>query len=205
MIAYLKGTIISQNEESIIIENNGLGYDVFIPKSTLTNYPENCQAELFIYHHINDSGQTLFGFPTSEDRKLFLHLISVSGIGPKTALQFFDYYPSSEIVSHITSGNLAAISKISGIGKKSSERIILELKDKLTKLYGPTYQVDGGVSINCCSNNLLESAFKEDLIGAFIGLGYNKKQIEELIEQNSNHLSEHQSVEESIRFLLSKS
>lgn len=205
MIAYIKGTTLTKSEETLIIENNGLGYEIFIPKSTLIKYSIGHETELFLYHHITDNGQTLFGFNNNNDRQLFLQLISVSGVGPKTALQFFDTYSSEEIVGHITSGNLVAISKINGIGKKSSERIVLELKEKLTKIYGPAKQTANNTSSITPLSSLLESAFKDDIINAFLSLGYNQRQVEELINKNMEHLSTQKSVEDSIKYLLTRS
>jgi len=203
MIAFLKGKIIFKSESSAILQCQDIGYDLFIPKNRLSSITTNTDYEFFIYHHITDSGQLLFGFDSPEERELFLLLISVSGVGPKTALQFFDSYDNQEIIEIITAENIAAINKISGIGKKTTERIILELKDKLIKKYGPISQ-SAKASDKNRSLTKISYSDKEDIVSAFLGLGYQRKQLEELIIEYEKELSTHQKVEESIRFLLTK-
>lgn len=202
MIALIEGKILYKNESSVIIRCDNLGYEVFIAKNKLATLESQQNYLFYIYHHITDSSQVLFGFESFEDRNLFLQLISVSGVGPKTALQFFDIYNSTEIIDLIINENLTAINKVNGIGKKTAERIILELQDKFLKIYGkvtPTKKI--GSEKNTPKISYSE---REDIISAFLGLGYQRKQLEQLIDEHEQQLADFDKVEKSIKFLLSK-
>ena len=200
MIAYLQGELKAILDNSLILELNGIGYELFIPKQWLAKYRSGNKAEFYIYQQIKEDSVTLFGFQHLAERNLFLHLISISGVGPKTAIQFFDTYSHDEIIRAITQKDHAAISRISGIGKKTSERIILELQDKFLKLYGNNLAGSDKIS----KESLLESSFKEDLIEALITLGYPRRFAEELLIKHQVLLSQQDSVETALKSLLTR-
>ncbi|MEX2656330.1 MAG: Holliday junction branch migration protein RuvA [Balneolales bacterium] len=132
MIAYLNGNIVSKNPGVIIIDIGGLGYSVRVSNHTFDRLPttgENCI--LHIHHHISENDQQLFGFASIEERNLFELLITVKSIGPRLALALLSSMPPLQVINAIVDQNPALIARSPGIGKKSAERIVLELSDKL--------------------------------------------------------------------------
>lgn len=204
MIALIEGNIVHKNESSAIVRCADIGYEIFIPQKKLSAIDADQKILFYIYHHITESSQLLFGFDSVEDRALFLQLISVSGVGPKTALQFFDLYHNREIIDIIIDEDLSAINKISGIGKKTAERIILELKDKLFKLYGTSEKPKNSKDSPDKATPKISYSEKEDIVSAFLGLGYQRKQLEQLINEHQEELSNFPKVEDSIKYLLGK-
>jgi Holliday junction DNA helicase RuvA len=132
MIAYLKGGLAWKGQDRCIIDVGGVGYEVEISAQTLDKLPatEN-EIKLLIYHHITDSDQRLFGFVSSKEKNLFERLITVKGIGPKLALTILSGLPANILMEAILMQDTTSLSSISGIGKKTAERMVLELKDKL--------------------------------------------------------------------------
>ena len=142
MISYIKGVIIKKLPTSVIIENNGLGYEVFLNINNPTIY-ENNEIELYTYLHVREDAWTLYGFLSWEEREVFLLLISVSGIGPKIAMAIISYSSLSQLKRSIATGNIDGLIKIPGIGKKTAQRIVVELKDKMADLILPSEKVEG--------------------------------------------------------------
>lgn len=130
MISYIKGKIIKRFSNSIIIENNGLGYEVFI-NANKPYINENSEIELYTHLHIREDAWTLYGFLTWEEKEIFLLLINVSGIGPKVALSIISHSSLSQLKRSIATGNTDGLVKIPGIGNKTAQRIVVELKDKM--------------------------------------------------------------------------
>ena len=170
MIALLRGNIISLSLNSLLIDVNGVGYDCIISLSTSNHFKDNDKKEIkvLIYHHINDTTQSLFAFHEKEERNIFKLLISVSGVGPKTAIQFLSSSTGEELEEKIKSGEVEALTSIPGIGSKTAKRIIIELKEKLTSKKDDSMPVD--------KNSFIESNYK-DALDALLVLGYNKKDI----------------------------
>lgn len=134
MIVRLRGKVWESYPNRLVIDVGGVGYDVLVPHSSIDEiHPvEGGDVELRIYHHIRENGQQLYGFATDEDRDVFLLLIDrVSGIGPAIALAVLNGMPVGQFKSCVASGDSVSLSKIKGLGKKTAERIILELKDKV--------------------------------------------------------------------------
>ena len=131
MISYLKGKLVYKGENSILIETSDIGYQVLVSLTTLAKMP-SIGEELKIFTHMNvkEDGITLFGFFTKEEQEMFLKLLSVGGVGPKGALGFLSELSPQQIVMAIISGDSKTLSKAPGVGKKTAERVILELKDK---------------------------------------------------------------------------
>ncbi|NCT55048.1 Holliday junction branch migration protein RuvA [Candidatus Falkowbacteria bacterium] len=161
MIAYLKGKIIHKGSGIIILENNKIGYKVFLGEEFFNSISLDEEREIFIYQQIKEDANDLYGFRNFSDLELFELLISVSGVGPKSALGILNLAGGADIKEAILSGDSASLTKVSGIGKKTAERLVLELKTKIAKL-------DGG-------KELLNSAisFGADEIDALISLGYS--------------------------------
>lgn len=132
MIGHLRGTVLEKHPNQVIVEAAGVGYDVQIPISTYTSLPgEGSAVALRIYTHVREDALLLFGFATAEEKLVFERLISVSGIGPKLALAVLSGLPTADLVTAIRNSDVQRLVRIPGVGKKTAERIVLELKDKL--------------------------------------------------------------------------
>src|SRR5579884_2865754 len=132
MIAHLRGIVLEKHPNQVIVEAGGVGYDVQIPISTYTSIPrEGSAVALRIYTHVREDALLLFGFATVEEKLVFERLIAVSGIGPKLAVTVLSGLPTPELVAAIRGGDVQRLVRIPGVGKKTAERIVLELKDKL--------------------------------------------------------------------------
>lgn len=138
MIASLRGTVINQFEDSIIIDVNGVGYGVYISQIDLNNVPLDQEVNLFIYEHIREQSHDLFGFLLIETKHFFEQLLDVNGVGPKMALKILDIGNITDIKNAISSSNALYIKQASGVGQKLAERIIIELKNKLVAGFSTT-------------------------------------------------------------------
>ncbi len=135
MIGSLSGKLIEKDFSSCLLDVNGVGYEVQIPLSTFDKLPlENSQVTLLIHTAVREDAITLFGFAGKEEKKLFQQLIGVSGVGGKLALNILGAMPAGSFCAAIASGDVKALSRINGVGKRTAERLIVELKDKLEGL-----------------------------------------------------------------------
>lgn len=173
MIAYITGTILAKNDNSLILKTSDLGYKVFVSKKVLYENQVNDSLELFTYEHIREDLRDLFGFVDLADLQLFEKLISVSGVGPKTALGLFSETSGTDIKSAIIHGDSAILKKVAGIGAKTAERVVLELKNKL----------DGVVGVNIKSKDELSQ--DSDALEALTSLGYQPAQAREALKKVS--------------------
>jgi Holliday junction DNA helicase RuvA len=178
MIGYLRGTILEKHPNQVILEAAGVGYDVQIPISTFTALPEQgATATLRIHTHVREDALLLFGFATPEEKTVFERLISVSGIGPKLAITVLSGLPTAELVAAIRGSDLPRLIRIPGIGKKTAERIVLELKDKLISVDAAgkaTPQADAGPSF---------SMLERDVLSALQNLGCARPAAEEALRK----------------------
>ena len=178
MIAYLRGTILEKHPNQIILEAAGVGYDIQIPISTFTALPDQgATAALRIYTHVREDALLLFGFATSEEKAVFERLISVSGIGPKLAITVLSGLPTPELIAAIRSSDLARLVRIPGVGKKTAERIVLELKDKLMSVDAagkPTPAMETGPAY---------STLERDVLSALQNLGCSRPAGEEALRK----------------------
>ena len=132
MIALLRGTLLEKHPNQVIVEIAGVGYDVTVPVSTFTNLPDTgAEVRLRIYTHVREDALSLFGFFSQDEKTLFERLISVSGIGPKLAITALSGIATQDLIGAIRRGEVERLTRIPGIGKKTAERIVLELRDKL--------------------------------------------------------------------------
>ena len=135
MIALLRGTLLEKHPNQAIVDANGVGYDVQIPVSTFSALPEvGVEVRLRIHTHVREDALLLYGFATAEEKTVFERLIAVSGIGPKLAVTVLSGLPTPALVAAIRSGSVDQLVRVPGVGKKTAERMILELKDKLDML-----------------------------------------------------------------------
>src|SRR5712692_522571 len=141
MIAYLSGTLLSKQATSAIVDVGGVGYDVAIPLSTFYELGEiGAPVQLRIYTHVREDTLQLFGFKTVRERELFLELISVSGVGPGLAIKLLSGMNADELVASIRTNNLVRLVAIPGVGRKTAERLVVELRDKIAALSSPAFE-----------------------------------------------------------------
>ena len=177
MYAYITGTIVEKNNEGIIIENNGIGYNIFMPKSKIDIIPdEGKEARIFTYTLVREDAFLLYGFAKREELNIFKKLISVSGIGPKGALSILSTLTVEELVIALANRDAAAISKAPGVGKKSAERLVIDLNDKVSK-EEIEISIDG---VDKPSDDMT-SAMNE-AIEAMLALGFSAKISKEAVE-----------------------
>jgi len=135
MIARLSGTLLNKNPPFLVIDVNGVAYEVEAPLGVFSDLPENGeQVTILIHHHFSQDAQTLYGFATLGERALFRKLLKISGIGAKMALNILSGASGEELARYVSAGDVASLTRLPGIGKKTAERIIMELRDKLTGL-----------------------------------------------------------------------
>jgi Holliday junction DNA helicase RuvA len=137
MIAHLRGTVLEKHPGSVIVEVHGVGYDVTIPVSAFSSLPDaGAEVRLHIHTHVREDAFVLFGFLTPADKVLFEKLITVSGVGPKLAITTLGGLTAPDLAAAIKGGSLETLTRIPGVGKKTAERLVLELRDKLDLLPG---------------------------------------------------------------------
>lgn len=166
MIDYIKGELTEINPAYAVIETGGIGYSINITLPTFTTIQQEKTAKLYIYESIREDAIVLFGFLSQVERQLFLLLISVSGVGANTARVIMSSYSAQELQSMIASGNVAALCSIKGIGNKTAQRIIVDLKDKIVKIA----DVSDGVSL---TQFVETNQTKEEAISALVMLGFS--------------------------------
>lgn len=168
MIAYLSGTVINKNEKYAVILTGGVGYRVFLPTSLLAEIKDRGEAAFWIHYHSSEQGTALFGLRAPADLEFFEMLIGVSGVGPKTALAVFNVAEAADLKASIARGESALLSQVSGIGKKTAERIVLELRGKLSGM------------------SLAEANFGSDELEALVVLGYSQAQAWQALTEVGN-------------------
>jgi Holliday junction DNA helicase RuvA len=171
MIAFLKGRLAHKEATYVILEVNGIGYRVFISLNTYTAIKNEEACTLFTHFHVKEDAQLLYGFTNSAEKQTFQLLISISGVGPNTALMVLSTLSSVELKNAIVSDDVKTIQSVKGIGAKTAQRIILELKDKVIK-EGVSPEDNSGVS-----NNTL----KEEALTALVTLGISKNVAEKSV------------------------
>jgi Holliday junction DNA helicase RuvA len=175
VIAHLRGTILEKHPNRLIVDIAGVGYDVFVPLSTFYGLGEpGSQIALRIHTHVREDALLLYGFVTLLEQDLFERLIGVSGIGPKLALAVLSGIEPPELVRAIERGDVARLTAIPGVGKKTSERIVLELKDRLPSVRIAAVGIGGEAS----GAPLL----RDDLLSALMNLGYHRPLAEKALE-----------------------
>jgi holliday junction DNA helicase RuvA len=174
VIAYLRGRIFDKQPNRIVVDVNGVGYDVAVPLSTFYGLGDaGAEITLRIHTHVREDALLLFGFATRLEQDLFERLISVSGIGPKVALAVLSGIEPADLIKAIQRGDLARLTAIPGVGKKTSERIVLELKDRLP-VVAHTPAPEGA--------HAEPSALKDDVMSALVNLGYHRPLAEKAVD-----------------------
>jgi len=193
MIALLTGRLAFKGPTHLALDVHGVGYEVFIPLSTYYNLPNlNDSLSLNIHTHVREDALQLFGFITPQEKEAFLLLTTVSGIGPKTALGILSALPVSDLVSAIQAADVEKLESVPGIGKKSAGRIVLELKDKMTKLH------PGLGSVDHSPEHGQDRTF-DDALSALTNLGYRLQDAKEALKQVKKNAAVSISLQELIR------
>ena len=178
MIALLNGELLTKTTQTVVIDVAGVGFEVFIPLSTFYALPElHDKVTLEIYTHIRTDILTLFGFHTTLEKELFLMLISVSGIGPKLGLNVLSGIGPQDLLQAMAGSDAARLQAIPGVGKKTAERIALELKDKASKALG-SLELAPGLIVEAEDKRMME-----DAVSALVNLGYTPKTARPAIEK----------------------
>jgi holliday junction DNA helicase RuvA len=172
MIAHLNGRLIEKTPTHVVVECSGVGYFVKISLNTFSKIGPEENIKIFTQLQVREDAHTLYGFFSTKERDMFNHLISVSGIGANTAILMLSSMTSDEIASAIVNANVALIQSIKGIGSKTAQRVILDLKDKLAK----SDFTSGNIFV---SNNTNQN----DALTALLALGFDKKKAEKAIEK----------------------
>jgi len=177
MIASLTGRLAFKAPTHLVLDVHGVGYEVFIPLSTYYGLPNLSEStSLSVHTHVREDAIQLFGFLTSQEKDAFVLLTSVSGVGPKLALSVLSALPVSGLASAIQSGNIEKLTTVPGIGHKSASRLVLELKDKVEKLYL-------GLASASESPRQGEDANFDDALSALVNLGYRPQDAKEALKQ----------------------
>jgi Holliday junction DNA helicase RuvA len=175
MIAHLRGRLLEKHPNRVILDVQGVGYDVYVPLSTFYEMAEpGVEIALRVHTHVREDALLLFGFATLLELQIFERLISVSGIGPKLALAVLSGIETKELVAAIQQANVARLTAIPGIGKKTAERIGLELKDKMSALSPEVVAPSAEV--------LASETLRTDVLSALINLGYHRPLAERAVE-----------------------
>ena len=181
MIAHLSGTLLAKHATSVIVDVGGVGYEVTIPVTTFYDLGEaGAPVRLRIYTHVREDALQLFGFRTERERELFTLLISVSGIGPKSAVAMLSGMSADEIVTAIRTNNYARLTSIPGVGRKTAERLVIELRDKMAALSGPAF-AEAAAAGAAASPAQTEDALREDTLAALLQLGFPRPAAEKAI------------------------
>lgn len=191
MYAYIDGKLVFKCPTYVVIDTNGIGWHINISLNTYTLLKDQENCRLYTWLHVKEDSHTLYGFAEEGERRLFLHLISVSGIGPNTGRMILSSITPAEIQTAIVKGDVPLIQKIKGIGPKSAQRMILELQDKLKK-----------EGIETLTSLPQYNTAKDEALSALIMLGFAKSQAEKALDYAIKTSPEGLSVEQLIKIAL---
>ena len=192
MINHIDGKLVDKTPTNVVIDCNGVGYSINISLQTFSKINDE-RCKLFTHLSVKEDSHTLYGFITENERKLFRHLISVSGVGPSTAQVILSTYKSDEIINYISASDVAAIKNVKGIGLKTAQRIIIDLKDKLTKS-----AISDEISLD------LNNTIQNEALSALVALGFSKKIAQQKIDKALTNKQGNFDVETLVRESLSQ-
>ncbi len=181
MYAYLQGKFTFKNPAQVYVDVNGVGYEVNISLNTYAHIQQLNEGKLYTYLQVKEDGHTLFGFFDKGEKEMFVQLISVSGIGAATARMMLSHLKPEEVSRAIVQGNIKLLESIKGIGKKTAERLVLELRDKVGK-------VATGCQISTC---LAGNSLQQDALNALVALGISKPHGRIIITKNNQNRTRH--------------
>lgn len=191
MYAYIDGKLVFKSPAYVVIDAGGVGYHINISLNTYSLLGDAERCKLFTWLHVKEDGHTLYGFADEGERRLFLHLISISGIGPNTGRMMLSSITPLEIQTAIINGNVSLIQRIKGIGPKSAQRVILELQDKLRK--------EGSETLSTAP---VIKSVRDEALAALVMLGFARNVAEKVLDQEINKNGGSLTVEQLIKFAL---
>lgn len=195
MISYLSGTLAHIENNSVTIDVGSIGYEVIVPTTVLEELPDiGEQIKIHTYLNIKEDEHTLYGFAHINEKKLFKLLLSVSGIGPKVAITILSSLSSEQFASAIIKNDLYVLNNIPGIGKKSAERMIIELKDKLSAFSQENSSEKSYIPI--------DEKIQKETIGALTSLGYNSREANKALQKIAKEITAESSIEDVIKLAL---
>ena len=189
MLDYIKGKISEITTTYIVLENQGIGYQINISLNSYNSIKRNKDLKIFVHNIIREDAHILFGFVERQEREIFRLLISVNGVGANTARVILSAFTTKEIAGVISSGDSKTLEKVKGIGAKSAQRIIIDLKDKIN--------IDN-LKIGDLKNTLNNISIKQESISALESLGFNKKIVEKTVEKVINDIDKEDFLTENI-------
>jgi Holliday junction DNA helicase RuvA len=183
MIAHLSGTLLSKQATSAIVDVAGVGYEVAIPLSTFYELGEAGEpVQLRIYTHVREDAILLYGFKTIRERELFLQLISVNGVGPGLAIKLLSGMNADEMIASIRTNNLVRLVAIPGVGRKTAERLVVDLRDKVAALSSADLEEEFAAKAASTGAATSEDSIRNDAISALVNLGYQKGSAEKAVK-----------------------
>lgn len=190
MIGSIRGRLLEKNPPQILVETNGVGYEIDVPMSTLYNL-QDIGAEVFLYTHyvVREDAELLFGFSTKAERSLFRLLIRISGIGPKIALSILSGISASILAQAVSQAEPGLLTRIPGVGKKTAERIVLELKGKIDTVVGSA------------DSQTPTSGAKADIISALVSLGYSEREALQAVKGLAADVTVNDGIREALKAL----
>jgi holliday junction DNA helicase RuvA len=199
MIAFLRGKVLDKHPNKLIVDVHGVGYEVQVPLSTFYEVgDEGDEVSLRVHTHVREDALQLYGFVTALEQQVFERLIGISGIGPKLAIAVLSGIDPRELLGAVQRSDVARLTRIPGVGKKTAERIVLELKDRMQQFAGlatPDAPEPGAV----------EDRLREDLVSALVNLGYHRPQAEKTIDstlQSGGELRFEQALKQALKGLM---
>ena len=197
MFAYIEGSLVIREPAFVVIDVGGIGYELKITLGTYSAIKDLSKVKLFTYSHIKEDAYTLYGFIDQSEKNLFMALISISGVGPATGVLILSSLPPEEIQNAILTENVSVIQSVKGVGAKTAQRIILELKDKLLK--------ENLVVQNGQNSMISHNSVQKEALSALVTLGINKSVAEKAIINNLKNADNDLTVEELIKRVLKSS
>ena len=183
MIAHLSGTLLSKQATSAIVDVSGVGYEVAIPLSTFYELGEAGEpVQLRIYTHVREDAIQLYGFKTIRERELFLQLISVNGVGPGLAIKLLSGMNADEMIASIRTNNLVRLVAIPGVGRKTAERLVVDLRDKVAALSSADLEQEFAAKSAATGAATSEDSMRNDAISALANLGYQRGAAEKAVK-----------------------
>jgi Holliday junction DNA helicase RuvA len=203
MIAHLTGRLLNRNTKSVIIDAGGIGYEVFVPLSTFYGLPkEEERISLHIHTHVREDAILLYGFQTQLEKDLFLMLISVSGIGPKLGVNILSGIGPEELLDAISRGDAMRLQSIPGVGKKTAERITLELRERAARTHSERPPLESRQNIETAEAHMMD-----DALSALVNLGYPPKAAKQAVDRAKSTVRETSLeawIKEALRHLFQK-
>jgi len=191
VIAFLRGRILEKHPNRVVVDVGGVGYDVAVPLSTFYGLAEaGAEVALRVHTHVREDALALFGFATVLEQQLFERLLGISGIGPKVALAVLSGMEPPDLVRAIEQGDVARLTTIPGVGKKTSERIVLEMKDRVPR---------PEVAATADAADAAPSSLRDDLVSALVNLGYHRPLAEKSVDAALKALGPREGFERTLK------